>query len=226
MYALAASNMLLRGDGKANLYQGSCFDQAIVDAVKKHHCNIGMINPPYSQSDEDLHELMFVKQMLDLLEKGGIGIAIIPMSCAISPHPLKEELLKHHTLDAVMSMPDELFYPVGTVTCIMIFKAKIPHRVSNKKTWFGYWKDDGFSKNKIKGRNDENYLWNDIKKRWVENYRNKEDIPGESVKQKVKSSDEWCAEAYMETDYTGITKSNFKKTVRDYAIFKLLRNSL
>lgn len=67
MYALAASNMILRGDGKANLHQGSCFDPGIVEALKKHHCNVGMLNPPYSQGDKALHELVFVKQMLDAL---------------------------------------------------------------------------------------------------------------------------------------------------------------
>ncbi|EIC3835423.1 N-6 DNA methylase, partial [Escherichia coli] len=85
MYALAASNMILRGDGKANLYQGNCFDSAITNAVKAHECSVGMINPPYAQSDESLHELQFVKHMLDNLKDGGIGIAIVPMSCAISP---------------------------------------------------------------------------------------------------------------------------------------------
>lgn len=64
MYALAASNMILRGDGKANLHQGSCFDEGITQAIIKHKCNIGMINPPYAQGDEDLHELVFVIQML------------------------------------------------------------------------------------------------------------------------------------------------------------------
>ncbi len=79
MYALAASNMILRGDGKANLHQGSCFDEAITKELKKHKCNVGVLNPPYSQSDEALHELVFVKHMLDCLEKNGIGIAIVPM---------------------------------------------------------------------------------------------------------------------------------------------------
>jgi hypothetical protein len=46
MYALAASNMILRGDGKANLYQGNCFDSAITNAVKAHECSVGMINHP------------------------------------------------------------------------------------------------------------------------------------------------------------------------------------
>lgn len=221
MYTLAASNMILRGDGKANLHQGSCFDEAITKEVKKHKCTVGVLNPPYSQSDEDLHELVFVKHMLDCLDKNGIGIAIVPMSCAISPHPKREELLKFHTLDAVMSMPTDLFYPVGTVPCIMVFKAHIPHETSNKKTWFGYWKDDGFIKTKHKGRIDQYNKWEAIRDHWVETYRNREDIPGESIKQYVTAQDEWCAEAYMETDYSQLTKDIFEETVKNYMLFKL-----
>jgi type I restriction enzyme M protein len=62
MFALAASNMILRGDGKANLYQGSCFDTAIAHAIRQHHCDVGMLNPPFSQSDADQHELRFIKK--------------------------------------------------------------------------------------------------------------------------------------------------------------------
>ena len=138
MFTLAASNMILRGDGKANLHQGSCFDEAITKEVKRYKCNIGMLNPPFSQGDADLAELYFVNHMLNCLVKGGTGIVIVPVSCAISPHPARAELLKHHTLEAVMSMPEDLFYPVGTVTCVMVFTAHIPHATSNKKTWFGY----------------------------------------------------------------------------------------
>ncbi|HEY3369399.1 MAG TPA: N-6 DNA methylase [Prolixibacteraceae bacterium] len=224
MYALGASNMILRGDGKANLHQGSCFDVGIVEAIKKHNCDVGMINPPFSQGDEDLHELVFIKQMLDCLIKGGIGIAIVPMSCAITPHPLREVILKHHTLDAVMSMPDDLFYPVGVVTCIMVFKAKIPHSVSNRKTWFGYWKNDGFVKTKMFGRIDFQNTWNDIKEYWVESYRNREDIVGLCQKEKVTYKDEWCAEAYMKTDYSKISYDDFENTVKNYLVFKLMND--
>ncbi|MDQ7090301.1 MAG: N-6 DNA methylase [Methylococcales bacterium] len=221
MYALVASNMILRGDGKANLHQGSCFGEGITEAVKKHKCNIGMLNPPYSQGEESLHELVFVKHMLDCLVEGGVGIAIVPMSCAISPHPLREEILTHHTLNAVMSMPTELFYPVGVVTCIMIFTAHTPHEKTNKKTWFGYWKEDGFVKTKMKGRIDLNSTWEEIRDNWVESYRDRDDVAGMSVKQKVTHENEWCAEAYMETDYSIITQELFEETVKDYMIFKL-----
>jgi type I restriction enzyme M protein len=217
MFALAASNMILRGDGKANLHQASCFDDAVIKAVRKMKPNVGMLNPPYAQSksNAELHELYFVKQMLDCLEQGSMGIAIVPMSCAIAPNPVRDELMKHHTLDAVMSMPQELFYPVGTVTCIMVWIAGKPHAKSARKTWFGYWRDDGFIKTKHKGRIDQNGLWPDIRDRWVEMYRNREVHAGESVMQVVTAADEWCAEAYMETDYSVLTQAEFEKVVQN-----------
>lgn len=226
MFALAASNMILRGDGKANLYQGSCFDEKIVEAVKSKACTVGMINPPYSQGDEDLHEIIFVNQMLEVLEAGAVGIAIVPMRCAISPHPARQDILSRHTLNAVMSMPGELFYPVGTVTCIMVFTAHKPHSVADQATWFGYWKDDGFTKTKHRGRVDLNSRWPSIRDRWVDAFRNRNDVPGESVKRRVSAEDEWCAEAYMETDYSRVlTREAFEKCARDYLLFQLVNEA-
>jgi type I restriction-modification system DNA methylase subunit len=162
--------------------------------------------------------------MLGCLEPGSMGIAIVPMSCAISPNPMREELMKHHTLDAVMSMPQELFYPVGVVTCIMVWIAGKPHAKSNRKTWFGYWRDDGFVKTKHLGRVDLHDRWDDIRDRWVDMYRNREVHAGESVMQAVTAADEWCAEAYMETDYEKLTQADFERVVKNYAIYRLLGN--
>lgn len=221
MYALGASNMILRGDGKANLYQGSCFDTAITKGAKAHKANIGMVNPPYAKSKEDLHELRFVEQMLDSLEKGGTGIAIVPVSCATASSTHKKNLLKKHTLEAVMSMPPEVFYPVGVITCIMVFTAGVPHGKSDRKTWFGYWRDDTFIKVKNLGRVDRNHTWPDVRDRWIEMYRNREVHPGQAVMQKVGSDAEWVAEAYMETDYSRLERSHLEKVLLDHALFVL-----
>lgn len=221
MYALAASNMILRGDGKANLYQGSCFDAAISKGVLTHGANVGMINPPYAKTKEDLHELRFVEHMLDALAPGGLGIAIVPVSCATQTSEHKRNILSKHTLEAVMSMPAEVFYPVGVVTCIMVFTAGTPHATSNRKSWFGYWREDGLIKVKYKGRIDRDHQWPQIRARWVETFRNREVHAGESVLQMVGPEDEWVAEAYMETDYSGITEADFEKVLMDYALFTL-----
>ena len=237
MFALAASNMILRGDGKANLHQGSCFDEAISKSIREREKevneifrgktlerpNIGLLNPPYAQSksDAELHELYFVKHMLDQLKEGGTGVAIIPVTCVISSSQAKKDILKYHTLKAVMSMPSELFYPVGTVTCIVVFEAHKPHEVSAKKTWFGYWRNDGFLKTKHLGRTDLYQKWDNIKSAWLEAFRNNEVHKGISVTAYVTAEEEWIAEAYLETDYSKLTKEDFEDTVKKFALFKL-----
>lgn len=220
MFALAASNMILRGDGKANLYQGSCFDEAITKEIKRLKADVGMINPPYSQKGEGLHELDFVYHMLNCLKEGATAIAIVPISCAISPHPMKEVILKEHRLDAVMSMPDDLFHPVGVVPCIMVFTAHEPHNKNEyHKTWFGYWKTDGFVKTKHLGRTDLYNTWDEIRDEWLESYFSKKVEPGASVLHKVTAHDEWCAEAYMKTDYSTINESDFEKEIKSYLLY-------
>jgi hypothetical protein len=221
MYALAVSNMILRGDGKANLYQGSCFTDAIIEEIKtKFKCDVGLLNPPFSQGDADLHELVFVGQMLNCLIKGGTGVAVVPVSCAITPHPLRDALMKEHTLEAVMSLPD-VFHPVGVIVCLMIWTAHVPHETSDRKSWFGYWRDDGFVKTKHRGRVDSEGRWASIRDRWVSMFRNREVHAGESVMQRVGVEDEWCAEAYMDTDYSTLSVDDFSAAIRAHMAARL-----
>jgi hypothetical protein len=118
-------------------------------------------------------------------------------------------------------MPPEVFYPVGVVTCIMVFTAGVPHATSSKKTWFGYWREDGFIKIKNLGRVDRDHTWPTIRKRWIESYRNREVHPGESVTAMVGAKDEWVAEAYMETDYSTLTQKDLERVLLDHALFVL-----
>lgn len=218
MFSMATANMILRGDGKSNLYLGSCFE--LKEKISKRKPTCGFINPPYSQKAEGAEELNYVYNLLECLEPHSVCIAIVPMRCALSD-PLREKILEKHTLEAVMSMPDELFSPVGTIPCIMVFKSKVPH---NKKveTWFGYWKDDGFVKTKQNGRCDKFNKWESIKEKWIDMYLNKSVIKGYSVKKGVDATMEWCAEAYMETDYSTLKEKDFEDSLKKYLIFKEL----
>jgi hypothetical protein len=159
--------------------------------------------------------------MLSTLQKGGTGVAIVPVSCATGNTQEKRNILERHTLEAVMSMPPEVFYPVGVVTCIMVFTAGIPHATSNKKSWFGYWREDGFTKVKNLGRVTRDGSWPTIRDRWIESYRNREVHAGESVMARVGPDDEWVAEAYMETDYSSLTHMDLEKALLDHALFLL-----
>ncbi len=163
---------------------------------------------------------------LECLVEGGKCAAIVPMQCALSVNgkilELKKRLLKNHTLEAVMSMPDELFFNsnVGVVSCIMVFTAHKPHP-SNKETYFGYWKNDGFVKRKERGRVDVFNRWLAIREIWIESYINKKSVPGISIMENVSANNEWCAEAYMETDYSKLTKELFEDTTLKYITFLL-----
>jgi type I restriction enzyme M protein len=228
MFALCVSNMILRGDGKSNLHRGDCFDpkvqQQIIQPTRSatSRPNKGLINPPYSQKGEEQHELDFVKAMMDMLTPSGIGVAVVPMSCALAPHPARVRLLESHTLVAAMSLPGEMFYPVGTTTAALVLRAHTPHETTNAPTWFGYWRDDGFIKMKHLGRIDFYGRWEQIRAQWMADYRAMAEVPGRCVKRRVTVNDEWCAEAYMDTDYSSLTVDDFEKVVREYATFRLV----
>ena len=40
--------------------------------------------------------------------------------------------------------------------------------------------------------------------------------------QEVRAQDEWCAEAYMQTDYSTLTEGDFIKTIKNYVAFQFL----
>ncbi len=222
MFTYACSNMIMSGDGKSNIYHGDSFSSTKKEQVKKLEPTVAFLNPPYDVGEDG--QLEFIENALSLLRKGGRCVAIIQISCAISDKNeavhIREKLLRNHTLEAVFSMPTELFHPVGVVTCIMVFKAHSPHP-KELDTYFGYFRDDGFVKGK-KGRVDSG-SWQSIKESWLFYYRKKEQKPGLSVMRSVTAKDEWCAEAYMKTDYSKLTEDDFIKTIKDYVVYEFLR---
>lgn len=207
--------------------------------------DIAMINPPYSigtnankiskpypdntpadvviQKGQD--ELDFIASMLHYIKRGGIGIAIVPMSCAgNSGKSLRKEILKFHTLLACMTMPANLFFDshVGTATCIMVFKAHIPHD-ENKSVFFARWQNDGFKVIPHNGRKDTGE-WANIRVQWLEQIDGVADTNDYVyVKHKIKRSDEALAEAYIKTDYSKLSDEDFERTLKKYALYKYMR---
>ena len=227
MFSHACSNMMMRGDGKSHIYNDSCFNNSIKQEIIDQKPTKTFLNPPYDVGEDG--QLEFIENALDMIVKDGIGVAICQMSTVVSNKKgtiaVRERLLNKHTLEAVFSMPDELFYPVGVVTCILVFRAHTPHS-RNKETFFGYYKDDSFTKVKHKGRIDNCNKWNGIKEKWLDAYINRRNIAGISVTQKVTAKDEWCAEAYMETDYSQLSSKDFVKTIKNYVVYRFLNEDI
>lgn len=218
LYTLVVANMIIRQDGKSNIYKGDCFHEDIVKELKSKNINVGLMNPPYSQKDKS--ELEFVEQLLEILTPGGVGVVVVPMSCAIGTKfkQERERLFNKNTLKAVFSMPDDIFYPTGTNPCVMVWEAHTPHD-SKQETFFGYCKNDGFVKRKKLGRIDYYGRWQGILDQWLKLYRNRDVVDGLSARACVKHSDEWLCEVYMKTDYSALTQEDFQNTVNDYLAY-------
>jgi type I restriction-modification system DNA methylase subunit len=132
---------------------------------------------------------------------------------------VRAEILKNHTLLASISLPNDLFHPVGVITCAMVFEAHQPHEDSPSPTWFATWKNDGFIKLKKRGRVDLRGTWPEIRDGWLKSFHARASVPGQSIVREVDENDEWCAEAYLETNYNALTRQDFAALVREYAIF-------
>ena len=249
IYGLATTNMLIHSDGNSNIRKGSCFKLA--DWIKESKPNIILMNPPYNgqrihlpqsyvdtwardKKEDPSKGLYFVKYVADTLnsinQHAKLAV-LLPVACAIGTSGeiarLKREILRDNTLDAVFTLPNEIFYPGASASaCCMVFKIGTKHDdVSNPDTFFGYCKDDGFKKKKNLGRVEQVDIstgkskWVEIEKQWIELYRNRRSLDGYSATHKVTGDSEWLCEAYMKTDYTKLTEQDFQRTINDYLAY-------
>lgn len=249
VYGLATTNMLIHSDGNSNIRQGSCF--VLADWIKEAKPNVILMNPPYNgqrihlpksyvdtwarnKKEDPSKGLYFVKYIADTLNsinhQAKLAV-LLPVACAIGTSGeiarLKREILEENTLDAVFTLPNEIFYPGASASaCCMVFKIGTKHNdISNPDTFFGYYKDDGFKKKKNLGRVEQidsktgKSKWAEIEREWIELYRNRRAVDGLSATHKVSGADEWLCEAYMKTDYTKLTEQDFQKTINDYLAY-------
>lgn len=255
-YGLATTNMLIHGDGNSNVEFGSCFDkkQFIIDAKP----SVMLMNPPYNAKPRSIPDrykedwtgaekngksdptkgMVFVKYLSDIAKEqnwDGIRLAVLlPMAAAIGTgnrlKGMKEALLQDNTLEAVFTLPSEIFYPGAAVQAVcMVFTLNRSHYLSDgetprKQSFFGYFKDDGFIKRKNLGRveqfdKDGHSKWRQIQQKWLSLYQNKTIEAGYSAMHAVTGSDEWLAEAYMETDYSTLNEGVFQQTINDYLAY-------
>lgn len=240
-FGLSSTNMLIHGDGNSNVVQDSMFDRA--KWIEDSNINIVLMNPPYNATrkncDSDYTKkwaknkkedpskgFHFVEWVARHVSPHSKMAVLLPMQAAIGNtgdvKDFKKKMLDNYTLDAVFSLPREVFYPgAAAVACCMVFDLSQKHEKSARETFFGYYTDDNFIKRKGLGRiekTDEqgNSLWAKTEELWLDLYKNKKEVTGLSVMKKVTWKDEWLAEAYMETDYSALSSRDFQKVINDY----------
>lgn len=224
MFTIATTNMILRGDGKSNLINED-FLKIDSNKLQLKQATVGMLNPPYSQGAKDKpeqYELSFTEHLLDSLAPGGRCAIIVPQSSMTGKtneeKAIKENILKKHTLEGVISLNKETFYGVGTIPCIAIFTAREPHP-SNKECKFINFEDDGFVVRKHIGLV-ETERAKDRKQHLLDVWFNKIDSESKfCVKSKVEPNDEWLHSFYYFND-TIPSSDCFDKSIGEYLSFE------
>ena len=168
---LALVNMIFRGDGNSNIYEGNSFENIFMRSgstirklpLKEYNRKIKkgtkyerfltrtLMNPPFAIIEE---EYRFVDHALSQMVDGGLLFAILPTSTMSSTGNGRGEitwrkgLLKRHTLKAVIKLSDDLFQPSAHKgTYAVVIEAHKPH--GNQKVFWAIM-DDGFTMKKSK----------------------------------------------------------------------------
>lgn len=174
------------------------------------------------------------------LPKKTVKLAVLlPVSAAIGTSSIlqssKAEMLKDNRLEAVFTLPSEIFYPGAAVNvCCMVFTLGLPHQNADgttNETFFGFYREDGFKKKKNLGRieqfdTDGNSKWRKIEEDWLRLFRNKKVVDGLSATAEVTADDEWLCEAYMKTDYSTLSQEDFQQTLNNYLSYLVKEGNL
>lgn len=224
MFTIATTNMILRGDGKSNLIND---DFLIQDANKLQlkGATVGFMNPPYSQGSKanpHLYEISFTEHLLDSLTEGARCAVIIPQSSVTGKskeeQSIKNNILKHHTLEGVITLNKDTFYGVGVMPCIAVFTAGEAHP-KDKECKFINFEEDGFKVSPHIGLI-ETESAKDKKQHLLDVWFDRIEADTKfCVKTTIEPEDEWLHSFYYFNDDEP-SQEDFIKTIGDYLTFE------
>jgi type I restriction enzyme M protein len=224
MFTLAATNMILRGDGSSNITKGNTFNTP-AKLYTEFKANRLLLNPPFSYTENGMP---FIAFGLDKMEIGGLGAIIIQDSAGSGKATAtNKSILKKHTLLASIKMPTDLFQPMaGVQTSVYIFEAHKPHDF-DKTVKFIDFRNDGYKRTSrslqeidepIQRYNDIVKIFKAGKNAKVEAIWNLKEVYTEDFI--TNSGADWNYDQHKIID-TKPTLKDFKKTVSDYLAWEV-----
>lgn len=226
MFTLAATNMILRGDGSSNIQKGSSFDRP-PELYENFKADKLLLNPPFSF---DENGMPFIEFGLRHMRIGGRA-AIIIQDSAGSGKAVKsnQAILRQNQLIASIKMPVDLFVPMaGVQTSIYVVEHTGKPHDHEKQVRFIDFRNDGYKRAKrgISEVNSPVERYHDI----VQIFKNGRDAKvheGLWDLEKVVVMDEisdsgadWNFDQHFKID-TRPTEEDFKQVVGDYLAWEV-----
>lgn len=224
MFAVAVANMILREDGNSNL-ECTDFLKKNPAQVQLKQATVGLMNPPYSQgakADPSQYELSFIEHLLDSLTVGARAAVIVPQSSMTGKSKVeqafKTSIMKHHTLEGVITCNPDTFYGVGVNPVIAVFTAGEPHD-PDKTCRFIDFRDDGYEVRAHVGLVEGDSA-KDKRQHLLDVWNGRAEASSKfCVESTVQPDDEWLHSFYYFNDEIP-TDADFEKAVGDYLTFE------
>jgi type I restriction enzyme M protein len=240
LFAIGTTNMILRGDGKANFRRDSIFEAPLHEMrgdrqdtngtwLPGHGFTKVLLNPPYSQSKDKstrhLSELAFIEKALSFLNSGGRLAAIVPQSTMVGKtkedQERKASILKKHSLDVVITMNGATFADsgVGVHPVIVLLTAGRPHPEDGKVKFINF-QNDGYKVQMHRGLTDDGTAAS-RRKHLLEVLRgDADDDTHFIVRSEVTAKDEWQHSYFYFNDQPP-TYDDFMAAVADYLTWQV-----
>ena len=214
LYTMSSINVKVSGGENSHVVHGDFFKEDL------RGFTAGFMNPPYSQA---VTELEFTERLLGVLGSGGRAAVLVPVSTMTGKtrkdRQLKGAIVKHHTLEGVISLNKDTFYGVGTVPCIAVFTAGEPHP-AGKRVKFINFQNDGWEVKMHTGLVETEDA-KDRRRYLLDCWRGKiTDAHSDfMVEAEIEPGDEWLHSFYYYNDELP-TEKDFAESLADYLTFE------
>ena len=149
VYLLAVLNMILVGDGSANILQADSLTQFSGNYEQGNNkdkpfpANVFLLNPPYSAAGKGL---VFVEKALSRMKSGRAAVLIQENAGSGEGLPYAKDILKRNTLLASIHMPAKLFIGKASVqTAVYVFEVGKPHAPKQPVRFLDF-SEDGYAR--------------------------------------------------------------------------------
>lgn len=171
IFALACANMLIHKDGKTNLEQMDARTEKAAEWIRSKAITRVLMNPPY---ENKYGCIAIVENVLDNVPPGTPCAFILPDKKLekVSKATVRR-ILKHHRIEIIVKMPEDLFFGQGVTTSVFVFRTGTPQGSS---AIFGCWiEEDGLETVKNQGRHDVRGKWPTEEDYWIDSIAKRQD---------------------------------------------------
>lgn len=207
------------------------------DWIRERRPDAVLMNPPFNCQKSVMPEeyrkafgnkgadntkgLYFVQWVADAAAKAGATrlAAVLPTGAIKSGNKAvdatKRQILERHSVEAVLGLNEELFYPaVAVKTAILILRLGEP---DDGQTWFADFSEDGLTRDRTRGRWDKDGTWEQTKAEWLRQYAER----SEHVV-RLEAEADWNPSVVLRPPVDlCVTDEDLRKTVYEYWDWKI-----